>query len=293
MKSKTLYELENPVLKKGELAIVVCNDDCLDADEYRVKIGDGEKAFNALPYGVEVGAASWNTLADRPFYEEVMKSYEVTCDRTVTSDGNGSIDNQCEMYKGNTYKITINDEVFDDVEIIHGLHGDMGADFGKYSYGIVVVDGGSWITGFEPNTEYHIKVERIVTETVIKPIPPKFMPTFRVEFTYNKTAGTVTANATYQEIIDKIDAGINVIAVMRYSTDSNNWITGFTVRISADVNSGNRGVIVSGYTYDYTASSEGEGPITAVNLFTFTGSKRYEAAHPEWMVSRGTITVTA
>ena len=109
------------------------------------------------------------------FGEETVVKYTTLCDTTKTSSNNGGIDSVCDMYTGNVYRITINDEVFDNVEMVTGLHGDMGADFGDYHYGIVVVDGGNYMGGFEPNTEYHIKVEMIATETVVTPIDDNFI----------------------------------------------------------------------------------------------------------------------
>lgn len=52
MTLKERYEQENPILKKGEIVIVPCNDACRGNDVNYVKIGDGVSAFNELKYGV-------------------------------------------------------------------------------------------------------------------------------------------------------------------------------------------------------------------------------------------------
>lgn len=58
MTIKELYEQANPVLKKGEIVIIPCNDACRGNDVNYVKIGDGVTAFNDLEYGVTGSAGS-------------------------------------------------------------------------------------------------------------------------------------------------------------------------------------------------------------------------------------------
>lgn len=136
-------------------------------------VGDAsvsEQINNAL----DSHEVSWNNLKDKPFYEETNTSYTVVHEESFTAQSNGKYfaPSDLGMWSG-TYRITLNDEVFDNVSPAGMLY----FEFGNYTYKASVVDGGEYVlSGLTPNASYNIKVEEISEETTLVQIDEKFIP---------------------------------------------------------------------------------------------------------------------